>query len=240
LENQALILLDGLDEVIDETTRSKLVEKIEYALEDKAHNSIVITSRPWGYQRDYFRTETFPHFELAQFNDNQIIEFVQKWYESRTEDVLESREMISNLHESLASNNRVSQLVKNPLLLTIVALIHRYQDDLPKRRYELYDKAVSTLLRSWDRKAKGLREQQRDTFKVLDIDDDLRRVMSLLAKWIHEQYATKTQEGGTIIRESDLLGQLSSIIQNDYSVRPHKADEEAKRFVEFIRDLQDS
>jgi len=134
-------------------------------------------------------------------------------------------------------SDRVKQLVRNPLLLTIVVLIHRYQDVLPKRRYELYDKAVSTLLKSWDRTSKGLREQQKDFFKTLDIDDDLRRIMSLLAKWVHEQYETKNTEGGTLIREKNLLEQLSLIIQDEViDIKPHKADEEAKRFVEFMRD----
>jgi predicted NACHT family NTPase len=236
LQGRSLILLDGLDEVIDEATRSQLVEKLDYALEGSEQNAVVITSRPWGYNRAYFRTETFPHFELDKFDDSQIQQFIQNWYDSRHENTTDAQAMIANLRESLAANERVKQLVQNPLLLTIVVLIHRYQDTLPKRRYELYDKAVSTLLKSWDRTAKGLREQQKDFFKVLDIDDDLRRVMSLLARWIHEQYATQTTAGGTLIRERDLLAQLSAIIQADHDIKPHKADEEAKRFVAFIRD----
>ncbi|OUC12238.1 MAG: hypothetical protein B0A82_23590, partial [Alkalinema sp. CACIAM 70d] len=237
LQRSSLITLDGLDEVIDEAIRSKLVDKIECALEPSPHNAVVITSRPWGYQRSYFRTESFPHFELSPFNDKQVKEFIKKWYESRHENESneDAQEMIANLNESLKNNDRVRELVKNPLLLTIVALTHRFQDDLPKRRHDLYNKAVNTLLKSWDRKAKGLRDQQKEAFKFLDIDDDLRRVMSLLARWIHEQYVTKTKEGGTIIRESDFLEQLSRIIQDDFAVKPHKADEEAKRFVEFIR-----
>jgi hypothetical protein len=237
LAGRSLVLLDGLDEVIDDATRSRLVDKLECALEEKAHNAVILTSRPWGYRRASFRTESFPHFELAQFDDDQIESFIQKWYESRNGDPTDAKEMIDNLQESLEMSDRVKQLVRNPLLLTIVVLIHRYQDVLPKRRHELYDKAVSTLLKSWDRTSKGLREQQKDFFKTLDIDDDLRRIMSLLAKWVHEQYETKNTEGGTLVREKNLLEQLSLIIQDEVvDIKPHKADEEAKRFVEFIRD----
>ena len=237
LAGRSLVLLDGLDEVIDDATRSRLVDKLECALEEKAHNAVILTSRPWGYRRASFRTESFPHFELAQFDDDQIESFIQKWYESRNSNPTDAKEMIDNLQESLEMSDRVKQLVRNPLLLTIVVLIHRYQDALPKRRHELYDRAVSTLLKSWDRTSKGLREQQKDFFKTLDIDDDLRRIMSLLAKWVHEQYETKNTEGGTLIREKNLLEQLSLIIQDEVvDIKPHKADEEAKRFVEFIRD----
>ena len=237
LAGRSLVLLDGLDEVIDDATRSRLVDKLECALEEKAHNAVILTSRPWGYRRASFKTESFSHFELAQFDDDQIVSFIQKWYESRNGNPTDSKEMIDNLQESLEMSDRVKQLVRNPLLLTIVVLIHRYQDVLPKRRHELYDKAVSTLLKSWDRTSKGLREQQKDFFKTLDIDDDLRRIMSLLAKWVHEQYETKNTEGGTLIREKILHDQLSLIIQDEVvGIKPHKAQEEAKRFVEFIRD----
>jgi HEAT repeat protein len=233
LDGRSLILLDGLDEVIDAAIRKDLVEKLECALGKSDRNAAIITSRPWGYRRDYF---DFAHFELERFDDTRIDRFIENWYRSRFESEADARTMIANLQESLEKNDRVRQLVRNPLLLTIVVLIHRYQDDLPKRRHQLYDRAVNTLLKSWDRTAKGLGEQQKNFFKVLDIDDDLRRVMSFLARWIHEQYETKTSEGGTIVREADLLRQLSAIIRDDYDIKPHKAEEEAKRFVEFIRD----
>ena len=116
----------------------------------------------------------------------------------------------------------------------MVALIHRYQDTLPKRRHKLYDRAVDTLLKSWDRKGKGETYGQ---FNHLDRDDDLRRVMSQLAYWIHTQYETQSTESGTLIEQEDLFTQLSRIIREEYlQVKPHQAREEAERFVAFIRD----
>jgi HEAT repeat protein/energy-coupling factor transporter ATP-binding protein EcfA2 len=236
-QGRSLVLLDGLDEVVDEAIRADLVNKLGCVLNEAEQNAIVITSRPWGYHRAYFRTESFPHFELLPFNDQQIKQFVENWYRSRHANTQDAQLMIDNLQESLVTNDRVQQLVTNPLLLTIVALIHRYQDELPKRRYQLYDKAVNTLLKSWDRTEKGLGAEQKNIFKCLDRDDDLRRVLSLLAKWIHEQPAIKGQSGGTLIREKQLIEQLIVIITK---LKPDKAEHqleaEAKRFVDFIRD----
>jgi HEAT repeat protein len=235
-DGQALLLLDGLDEVAEDATRAALVEKINCFLADPAHeqNWAVITSRPWGYRRDYFRTDTYPHFELELFTEAQIQEFIEHWYENRCDNAAQAQEMIRDLQDALKSKNRLQNLVKNPLLLTMVALIHRYQDTLPKRRYKLYDRAVDTLLKSWDRKGKG---ETYGEFKHLDRDDDLRRVMSQLAYWIHTQYETQTTESGTVIEEEELLTQLSRIIREEYpQVKPHQAKEEAERFVTFIRD----
>jgi predicted NACHT family NTPase len=233
-EGQALLLLDGLDEVAEDATRAALVEKINCFLAAHEHNWAVITSRPWGYRRDYFRTDTYPHFELELFNEAQIQEFIEHWYENRCDNAVEAQNLVRDLQDALKSKDRLQNLVKNPLLLTMVALIHRYQDTLPKRRYKLYDRAVDTLLKSWDRKGKG---ETYGEFKHLDRDDDLRRVMSKLAYWIHTQYETQTTESGTIIEEADLLNQLSQIIRQEYpQVKPHQAEEEAERFVAFIRD----
>jgi HEAT repeat protein len=234
-DGQALLLLDGLDEVAEDATRGLLVEKINCFLEAHSENWAVVTSRPWGYRRDYFRTEAYPHFELELFDEKQIQEFIEHWYGSRCDNAAQAQEMVRDLQDALKSKDRLQALVKNPLLLTMVALIHRYQDTLPKRRYKLYDKAVDTLLKSWERiKGKG---ETYGEFKHLDREDDLRRVMSLLARWIHTQYETQTTESGTLIEEVDLLAQLSHIIRQEYpQVKPHQAEGEAERFVKFIRD----
>jgi hypothetical protein len=233
-DGQALLLLDGLDEVAEDATRAALVEKINCFLAAHENNWAVITSRPWGYRQAYFRTDAYPHFELELFTEEQIQEFIEHWYENRCDNAAQAQEMIRDLQDALKSKDRLQDLVRNPLLLTMVSLIHRYQDTLPKRRYKLYDRAVDTLLKSWDRKGKG---ETYGEFKHLDRDDDLRRVMSQLAYWIHTQYETQTTESGTVIEEADLLNQLSQIIRQEYPlVKPHQAKEEAERFVVFIRD----
>jgi HEAT repeat protein len=234
MDGQALLLLDGLDEVAEDATRAALVEKINCFLTAHENNWAVITSRPWGYRRDYFRTDAYPHFELELFSESQIQEFIEHWYENRCDNAAQAQEMIRDLQDALKRKDPLQDLVKNPLLLTMVVLMHRYQDTLPKRRYKLYDRAVDTLLKSWDRKGKG---ETYGEFKHLDRDDDLRRVMSQLAYWIHVQYETQTTESDTVIEEEELLTQLSRIIREEYSqVKPHQAKEEAERFMTFIRD----
>jgi predicted NACHT family NTPase len=89
-DGQALLLLDGLDEVAEDATRADLVEKINCFLAAYENNWAVITSRKWGYRRDYFRTEDYPHFELELFNDAQIQEFIEHWYENRCENATQA------------------------------------------------------------------------------------------------------------------------------------------------------
>jgi len=192
----------------------------------------IITSRPAGYKRDFFKTQEFPHYQLQPFNDDQIEEFINRWYDSRVPDKAEAERRKQSLRTALSDNPRIQLLARNPLLLTIIALIHRYQAHLPKERYKLYDKAVETLLTSWDAN-KELTNQTE--LKYLELDD-LRRLMEILAYWIHTQGSSGDKEGGTLIEKDDLIDQLSREIQTLKQIQRYEAKKEAERFVNFIRE----
>jgi HEAT repeat protein len=229
---QALILLDGLDEVADEAKRYRIVEEIQSFLGKYPHSRVIITSRPAGYRSDFFRTEEFPHYELQRFNDDKMNEFIDRWYDSRIDDPQERQRRKESLRKALNDTDRIKLLARNPLLLTIVALIHRYQAVLPKQRHKLYEKAVDTLITNWDQN----KELSNHTvLKYLD-SDDLKRLMESLAYWIHTQGNTGDNEGGTLIDRNELHQQLSRLIKEQKSIELYQAREEAKRFLDFVCD----
>ncbi|NEQ85136.1 MAG: signal transduction protein, partial [Moorea sp. SIO2I5] len=195
-------------------------------------NRAIITSRPAGYRRDFFRTEEFPHYQIQPFDDHKISAFIDNWYNSRFQDQAEAERRKQSLRKALNDNDRITLLARNPLLLTIIALIHRYQAVLPKERFELYNCAVKTLLTSWDAN-KEISNQK--IFKYLDFYD-LRRLMELLAYWIHSQGNSQDNEGGTILNKNDLIAQLSKEIKTLKQVQLYQAKEEAEVFVTLIRD----
>ncbi|MBW4692347.1 MAG: HEAT repeat domain-containing protein [Lyngbya sp. HA4199-MV5] len=229
---RALILLDGLDEVAEEAKRYHLVQCIENFLGQYPLNRAIITSRPAGYKRDFFRTEEFPHYELQPFDDGKIEEFCDRWYRSRIQDTAEAQRRKESLQKALNQQDRIKLLARNPLLLTIIALIHRYQARLPRERYKLYDKAVETLLTAWDDN-KELSNQT--VLKYLQLDD-LRRLMESLANWIHTQGNTGDREGGTLIDKDELIQKLCQEIKTLKQLQHYEAKAEAERFVRFIRD----
>ena len=231
-DGRALILLDGLDEVAEEAKRHDVVKRIENFLGQFDRNHAIITSRPAGYRRDFFRTEEFPHYQIQPFDDQKISAFIDNWYNSRFQDQAESERRKQSLRKALDDNDRITLLARNPLLLTIIALIHRYQAVLPKERFELYNCAVKTLLTSWDAN-KEISNQ--GLFKYLDFYD-LRRLMELLAYWIHGQGNSEDNEGSTLINQDDLIAQLSQQIKTLKQVQLYQAKEEAEVFVTLIRD----
>jgi HEAT repeat protein len=230
---QALILLDGLDEVPDEALRSRVVERIETFLRLSKYrdNVAVITSRSVGYRPAFFDATEFTHYTLEPFDDKQIEEFIDLWYNNRIEDKAEAARQKADLRKALKGTDRTQQLAKNPLLLTIIALI-RGNAELPQQRYKLYEIAVETLLTSWDSgKELKLFGQVLQYLKP----DDLLYVLKKLAYWIHTQGSTADAEGGTLIENEDLILQLSQNIKNLKGLQDHEAEKEAKRFVRFIQ-----
>ncbi|MGD1804052.1 HEAT repeat domain-containing protein [Dapis sp. BLCC M126] len=231
-DGRALILLDGLDEVAESSKRYDVVKRINNFLGKPFDtNRAIITSRPAGYQRDFFRTEEFAHYQMQRFDDQKISAFINNWYDSRFKDKAEAERRKETLQKALDDNDRIKLLARNPLLLTIIALIHRYQAVLPKERFRLYDKAVETLLTSWDAN-KELSSDGR--LKYLGLDD-LRRLMELLAYWVHTQ-GNIGDEGGTLIEKDELIRQLRREIKRLKQVELYQAEEEAERFVDLIRE----
>jgi len=231
-DGRALILLDGLDEVAEEGKRYDVVRRTENFLGQFDRNRAIITSRPAGYRRDFFHTTEFPHYQMQPFDDEKISAFINNWYDSRFRDKAEAERRKESLQKALDDNDRIKLLARNPLLLTIIALIHRYQAVLPKERHRLYDKAVETLLISWDAN-KELSSHERLQYLALD---DLRRLMELLAYWVHTQGNVGSGEGGTLIDKEELIEQLSREIKGLKQVQLYQAKEEAERFVDLIRE----
>lgn len=140
-------------------------------------------------------SEEFPHYRLEKFTDEQIDLFIGKWYDSRYKDLEESQRCQASLKKAIEQQAQIHLLARNPLLLTIIALIHRYEAYLPRQRYKLYKSAVDALLIRWD-EGKGM--EQKWPMQYLNLDD-IERLMQRLAYWIHSQGGTADKEGGTLI-----------------------------------------
>ncbi len=150
---RALILLDGLDEIYEDIER--LVSDINGFLDRFPNNQVVITCRLAAQEYVF---ERFTEVELAQFNDKQIISFIQNWF--RCKDLFRAKEISSSLIIELQKNSAIKELASNPLLLTLLCLECEDSLEFPRNRAELYEKGLRVLLSRWDA-SRGI---QRDRF----------------------------------------------------------------------------
>jgi len=229
---EAAVLLDGMDEVADPELRRRVARIVEAFTRRYPDNRYVVTSRIVGYQgaarlgEDYFVTT------VRDFDQAAVERFVRHWslavevaLAGRRSRTIERRaeDQAEGLLEAIRANERVRELAVNPLLLTVIALVHRYRAHLPERRAELYEECVEVLLGYWD-EAKGLRETG---IPGLELDaGDKRSLLEPIALWMHER---QLQE---VDREM-LLGQLRRLFE-PMSADTRQAGKRVEAFVSVI------
>ncbi|MBI2370671.1 MAG: HEAT repeat domain-containing protein, partial [Deltaproteobacteria bacterium] len=149
---RCLVLVDGLDEIPSAEARERTRSVIEGLAHSHSGNHILATSRIIGY--DLVRLGSpFEHVTLADLDDDAIREFALRWYRTifraspAPGDTPERRAEI--LFDAIENHPGIRRIAGNPLLLTIIALIHWRGGRLPARRVEVYEAATRTLLDNW-------------------------------------------------------------------------------------------
>lgn len=218
-----LTIFDGLDEVpLDQLPwLRQLIELI-----DARHKGpIIVTCRIRSYQAmpglAGFSKET-----LAPFTEGQMDDFIERWYQAQpglTEATRQDR--MADLQGAV--RELPSDLTRNPLLLTTLALIHTTGTELPKQRAVLYKRGVEVLIRRWqkhkhgaaslleqlevgpDRLLEGLRalafeaHQAAEPGETADVDED--RAVGLLARVALGSRAKAEQFLAYVDRQAGLL-----------------------------------
>ena len=152
-DGSALLLLDGLDEVVGSPVLERVVEIIRDA--DRGYRTpILVTCRPLDYQEERLRqVPGFPTFTLAELDDAQIQRFVGDWYrelaESGRRPATQSEADTQALRDAVASRPELRALAGTPLLLTVMALVHAFRGTLPDARALLYYECIELLLLRW-------------------------------------------------------------------------------------------
>lgn len=194
---RALILLDGLDEVM-EKDHDRVIREIRTFAETCSENHIVITCRIAA--REYI-FQQFTEVEMADFDDAQIQSFAHKWFSTKENNPESTTGKL--FWNELESRKPVKELATNPLLLTLLCLEFDESAAFPQSRAELYERALNVLLAKWD----GQRRIKRDeVYKGLS----LKRKETLLG-----QLAMFTFERGDyFFREHIATKQIEQFIRN--------------------------
>ncbi len=234
-QGQAVILLDGLDEV--QSGRARVVDKVEVLAREASARGckLVVTSRIVGYRDAPLASKDWALYTLMDFDRAAIEQFASQWcpaFEISTlGDTPEARvaaeqERLSLL-AALNANPGVANLASNPLLLTILALIKRQGVDLPKSRVKLYDRYLETLIESWN-KARSLDKQAGG--KALDYNQTI-NVLGPLALHVRE-----TNPTAGLIPERQLLHWLTDYYKGEeWGLKAGPAIQKAGEFLDGVR-----
>ena len=224
---QVLLVLDGLDEVLDTSQRLKVVNEVQDIVARMPENRYIISSRIIGYEEARLGSK-FAHFTIQPFNREQIKAFCHSWYKAVTKnrpaELSQANGDSEKLFNAIVSKKEIENLACNPLLITLIANIHFKGQSLPHNRVQLYDVATETLLQYWVQLRISDESQLKDK-------DDVIEILSPIAFYIHET----SPEG--LIEEKDFYAQCKKTFQREeYDLNEREIKQEIKDLIRFLRE----
>ena len=246
-----LFLLDGLDETKEPAVRARVCAAVaEFMRKAGGKCRFLVTSRPYAWEEmeeSQQGDETCPpvlqqekdnfgallgvmpaKYQVAELEPDQTTLFIERWYgDLRARGWIttdrEADEQMRDLHRALLRGN-YRPLVKNPLLLTLMATLRSNGKKLPDDRADLYDAVVELMLIRWNENTQA-DQGLRDTLEFPDFNlGNLREILEKLAFEVHGRHAGKA--GAADIPQGDLVAALKPLLDG-------RADK-AEIVVEFI------
>jgi UDP-2,3-diacylglucosamine pyrophosphatase LpxH len=224
---QALLVVDGLDEVSGTDAREGLRARIQGFAASYAGVPVIATSRVVGYDDAPLDGHVFATFVLEPFDDPRQERFIERWYAvAEPHDPSERARKQAELIAALAAEPRARQLARNPLLATLIALVHHHQAELPGRRAKLYELVVELMLVTWPA-ARGRRFDE--------IDSDRQRVL-LEHLALHMQMGRGgIRDAAVLVRRTDLERMLAKLVGERFTeLDLTEAAGRAKRWLRWL------
>jgi len=210
VDNGAIVLLDGLDEVPKGDLRRA---QVKAAIEDFADTyqrrcRFVVTTRAHAYEKPEDRLRGFVRARLAPFDKGKMRLFIDNWYGARVAHQLNveaAEHRASELKETIEQDDGLSTLAERPLLLTLMVSVDMsFDGGLLERRGTLYAEAVELFLTRWQSTKDasiGTRAEAPHPIKWATIDRSV--VRALLEKVAYDVHMAPPGSP-----EADVLGRL--------------------------------
>jgi predicted NACHT family NTPase len=219
-QGKIMVLLDGLDEVKEESNKYVLAEITKFS-DRYDKNRFVMTCRI--ATREY-TFEKFTEVEVADFDKEQIDTFVKNWFECSKKEKKE--EKAKKFRRNLENQPQIKELATNPLLLTLLCLVFEDKGEFVSRnRYDVYKEAIDTLLGKWDASRAIERE---NVYKNLSLGDK-RDLLSYIA-------LTTFEERNYFLPKINLVNLISNYIRNfpDAKTNPEQLELDSELVLKSI------
>jgi tetratricopeptide (TPR) repeat protein len=193
---QALVLLDGLDEVFQEgVEKARLLKAITSFSEKYSQITICITCRTAANE---YQFQGFSYLEVADFSDEQQDAFISKWFG-------ENPKLFATFKTEWKKDDNAGlrDLGRTPLLLTLICLAFNETLAIPRRKVELYSEALDALLKKWD-SSRAI--QRAEKFRVLSIE----RKKQLLARLASISF----KSGKYLFKKEYLIAEVKKYIKS--------------------------
>lgn len=202
-----LVLLDAFDELGSREARQAMSEHLAGLLNTygKDRNRFVVTTRKVGYENQLAPLQ-FAEQTVQPLTLPQITRLVRQRYRAYAlgegagapDDrklflERDKRQRAERLLGTLQRNSRLRDLAENPLLLSLIVLVHSVKYEFPEERHILYRDCIEILTDRWQQQKKGERAVTTERRSELSLEQKI-ILLRALALQIQQQ-RTDTTEG---------------------------------------------
>jgi hypothetical protein len=216
LSGRAVVLFDGLDELLDTSKRIDITTRVERFAYEYPLTSVLVTSRIVGYGEARLDVSQFASYQIIEFSGQQVREYAHKWF-ALQEDVIPG-EAAAFLSESIS----VQDLRANPLLLSLMCILYRGEGSLPHDRPGVYRSCAELLFRKWD--------ERRRIHRELRASHLVESAIRYLAWWLFNRDNTQSS-----VTEDELVDEASRFLFRRGFESIDDASDAAREFVAFCR-----
>jgi hypothetical protein len=190
--NNFYIMFDGLDEVPTDSGRATISRLIEDFVKQYEKSRFVVTSRIRAYTGDTILKGKFTRCEIQPFDNSDRVEFIRNWVallfrippgEVEVKGSSAYQEFKS-LSTGIEDSDRIRPLAVNPLLLTVIAIVHWNRKRLPDQRVDLYDECIDVLL---GQRKEAVRIQISRKIKI--VDEQIEERTHEERSWVRKRFA---------------------------------------------------
>ncbi|WP_335618111.1 NACHT domain-containing protein [Lentzea guizhouensis] len=147
---RAVVVLDGLDEVVRTESRRRVVKLVEGFAHIYPLVPILVTARRIGYYEAPLSNELFTTARIRDFTEDQVRTYVEHWF------VLDEATSPAERHRLVTSfmedSGQIPDLRSNPLLLTLLCAMYSSDRYLPRNLAQVYERCALMLFEQWDAK----------------------------------------------------------------------------------------
>ena len=220
--SELLFVIDGIDELQEIDT------EIDHLLRDKLFrgSNVIATSRREGLKgcKKYFSSSVF---EIIGFTRKGVEEFVEKYFKADQTFQGENQINAASLLIKVNHDETLKELSRNPLCLLILCVVWEDKgEDLPGRRYDLYDCFLQIIV-------KRIVDKNSDKYAIISYH---RNLISLLGKLAYDTLKTnKTSFSYSDLEKNSLTTGIDCEIVNCSGlVRIDKSGKKKALWYEFF------
>ena len=175
LNGRAMVVFDGLDELLDTSLRRDVVELVEGFAYRFPQAPILVTTRRVGYEEAPLDSDLFQAALIDSFEEEQIEAYARKWFALDDSVPDANKDVLTSAF--LADAEFVQDLTSNPLMLSLMCGLYSSERYIPKNRPDVYERCALLLFEKWDK--------QRGIVAPLSFDMHVQPAIRSLALWLY-------------------------------------------------------